>query len=71
MGTNLGKHQEMVREREAWGAAVHEGHKELDTTWQLSNLATTTMIFNIFLPRPPYPESPLFTFSLFSTHLVI
>ena len=71
MGTNLGKHQEMVREREAWGAAVHEGHKELDTAWQLSNLATTTMIFNIFLPRPPYPESPLFTFSLFSTHLVI
>ena len=29
---NLGKLQAMVRDREAWCAAVH-GHEELDTTW--------------------------------------
>ena len=29
---NLGKFQEMVRDREAWRAAVHGGHKKLDTT---------------------------------------
>ena len=68
MDMNLGKHQEMMGDREAWGAAVHGVTK----SWtQLGKSATTTMIFNIFLPRPPYPESPLFTFSLFSTHLVI
>ena len=36
MEMNLGKLQEMVRDREAWCAAVHGGHKELDTTWQLN-----------------------------------
>ena len=34
---NLGKLGEMVRDREAWQAAVHGGHKELDTTEQLNN----------------------------------
>ena len=33
---NLGKFQEMVRDREAWCAAVH-GVTELDTTGQLNN----------------------------------
>ena len=33
---NLGKFQEMVRDREAWCAAVH-GVTELDTTGQLTN----------------------------------
>ena len=29
---NLGKLWEIVRDREAWGATVHGGHKELDMT---------------------------------------
>ena len=33
MDTNLGKLQEMVRDREAWRAAVH-GVTVLDTTWR-------------------------------------
>ena len=36
MEMNLGKFQEMVRDREAWCAAVHGGHKVLDTTEQLN-----------------------------------
>ena len=32
MDMNLGKLQEMVREKEAWCAAVHGGHKESDMT---------------------------------------
>ena len=36
MDMNLGKLQEMVRDREAWLAAFH-GVAELDMTWQLTN----------------------------------
>ena len=32
MDMNLGKLQEMVREKEGWCAAVHGGHKESDMT---------------------------------------
>ena len=32
MDMNLGKLQEIVKDREAWCAAVHGGYKELDTT---------------------------------------
>ena len=34
MDMNLGKFWEMVRDREAWSAAVHGGHKEVDLTEQ-------------------------------------
>ena len=36
MHMNLGKFQEMVRDREAWHAAVH-GVTELERTWWLNN----------------------------------
>ena len=32
MNMNLSKLQERVKDREAWYAAVHGGHKELDMT---------------------------------------
>ena len=34
---SLSKLQEMVKDREAWGAAVHAGLKESGTTKQLNN----------------------------------
>ena len=37
MDMNLGKLQEMVRDRRAWRAAVHGGLKESDTTYWLNN----------------------------------
>ena len=37
MDMNLGKFQEMVRDREAWHAAVHLIAK-LDTAWRLNNI---------------------------------
>ena len=43
VGINLHKLQEMVRDREAWYAAVHGGRKELDTTGRLNNKDFSTL----------------------------
>ena len=45
MDMNLGKTQEMVRDREAWHAACGPwGHKDLDTAGQLNNKTILTII---------------------------
>ena len=44
MNTNLGKLWEVVRDREAWHAAVH-GVAEADTTGCLNNSATRGNLF--------------------------
>ena len=47
MDMNLSKLWEMVKDREAWHAAVHGGHKELDTVKQLNN--NNNQLLSIFI----------------------
>ena len=48
---HLGKPQEMVRDREAWCAAVHGVTKKLDTTWWLN---TTTCFLDDLIHHLPF-----------------
>ena len=41
MDMSLSKLQEIVKDREAWSATVHGGHKELNMTEQLNNSPET------------------------------
>ena len=44
MDMSLSKLQEMVKDREAWCAAVHGGHKESDTTEWLNDKKIKTRL---------------------------
>ena len=45
MDMSLSKLQEMVKDREAWCAAVHEGHKESDTMERLNIILKINLKF--------------------------
>ena len=64
MDTYLGKHQEMVGEKEAWGAAVH-GVTKSQTHLQLSNLAQQPWI-STFLYLDPLIQNLHSLLSAFS-----
>ena len=48
MGMNLSKLQEIVKDREAWNAAVRGGDKELDTTYQLNKNSAKSSMWNFW-----------------------
>ena len=51
---NLGKLREMVRDTEAWHAAVQWGCKESDTTWQLNSNNVLNMAVSPLAWAPEY-----------------
>ena len=54
MDMSLSKLQEILKDREAWHAAVHKGHKDLDTTEQLNDKKIRTQDF----PGGPVVKNP-------------
>ena len=47
MDINLSKLWEIVKDREAWCAAVHGIHKELDMTEQMNNMVICIFYFTL------------------------
>ena len=58
MNTDLGKLQEMVRDREALCAAAHGGPKELDTTGQLNMERAMAPHSSSLAWKIPWTEEP-------------
>ena len=62
MNMNLGKFQEMVRDREVgWVCCNPWGHKESDTTGQLNNNIQLSQYYLLKRPFPPSPIDLLFS----------
>ena len=59
MGMNLSKFWEMVKDREAWCAAVHEVRKESDMTEQLNNYEEDVVLTEASGQLTPIPRAQI------------